>query len=128
MQEHSFIPSLDISREVFWEKATRVARENDADPILVYMHLMLLETGKRKVCVTKEALRDHARVCSVLSRCGEWFDTINSCRDDIAILHYLISSGLREMVRGMSMRNILSISSRVILFTRTVLLSRPAWA
>ena len=102
MQEHSFIPSLDISREVFWEKATRVARENDADPILVYMHLMLLETGKRKVCVTKEALRDHARSVPFFPGVEEWFDTINSCRDDIAIRHYLISSGLREMVRGMS--------------------------
>ena len=41
MQEHDFFPDLNVAPKDFWEESNALAREQEADPILVYMKLML---------------------------------------------------------------------------------------
>jgi len=41
LQECSFIPKMNMTRTEFWNEVKRRTREEDADEILVYMHLML---------------------------------------------------------------------------------------
>ncbi len=41
IQEHSFIPEIGMTREEFWQEVDQRSRHEDADEILVYMHLML---------------------------------------------------------------------------------------
>lgn len=46
LQECSFIPKMNLSREQLWEEVKRRTKEEDADEILVYMHLMLEKAKK----------------------------------------------------------------------------------
>jgi hypothetical protein len=52
LQECSFIPKMNINRDEFWAAVKRRTREEDADEILVYMHLML-EKAKRPASMSR---------------------------------------------------------------------------
>ncbi len=41
MQEHSFIPSVDMTKNDFWDEVKACSKQEDADEILVYMRLMI---------------------------------------------------------------------------------------
>ena len=41
MQEFAFIEAIKENKEQFWKENTELAKTNDADQILTYMHLML---------------------------------------------------------------------------------------
>ena len=101
MQEHLFIPSLETTKDSFWEEVARIAKENNVDHILAYMYLMLRTTAERNIQITKGMLRDYVKDFPLFPGVTTWFDTINTYRDDIAVQHYIVSSGLREMVRGL---------------------------
>ena len=49
MQEYSFIKSIGLSKEEFWGKTQVMAQIQDADPILIYMLLMLNEAQKNNI-------------------------------------------------------------------------------
>ena len=40
MQEYSFLPQLGVDPAEFWAECGRIAREQGADPLITYMHLM----------------------------------------------------------------------------------------
>ena len=100
MQEHSFIPSLGISKDVFWREVTALAKDNDIDNILSYMHLMLCKASDNNKPITKEILRKHAETIPFFPGVTEWFNTINAYNSDVTVQHYIVSSGLREMIHG----------------------------
>jgi len=59
LQECSFIPKMNLTREEFWDEVKTRTRTEDADEILVYMHLMLEKAKENSVEVTKQMLREH---------------------------------------------------------------------
>jgi hypothetical protein len=102
MQEHDFIPQLGLKPGQFWEKAKAVAKEQRADEILAYMRVMLQEAEIRKVSVTRAAFADFGRKVALFQGVEEWFTrTAAFGRDNgLTIRHYIVSSGLREMIEG----------------------------
>ena len=100
MQEHSFIPSLGMKSGEFWEEANKLARENDVGPVLAYMHVMLARSRELGVPVGRDMLRKHAERLPLFPGVDMWFDTVGREHGDIVIEHFIISSGLREMIRG----------------------------
>ena len=102
MQEHSFIPSLGINASTFWEGAKKLARENDMDEILAYMQLMLQKAAVENLPVRKKDFEDYGRRITFFEGVESYFDRINkyALEKGIIIEHYIISSGLREFVRG----------------------------
>ncbi len=101
MQEHGFIPSLGINQDAFWREVEDTAKEGDIDPILVYMHLMIRESAKRNIPITRQTLRGHGENLPLFPGVTEWFDALNAYRPDADVRHYIISSGLREMIHGL---------------------------
>lgn len=101
MQEHSFIPDLGVSKEDFWGEAKKMAREQDMDEILAYMHLML-ERARHKVPITKDSFRKHGQQITFFPGVPEWFARINAYAKSrgVGLHHFIVSSGLREMVEG----------------------------
>ena len=93
-----------MTKEEFWKEVRERAKKEDADEILVYMNLMLrraVRAGKR---FSKEDLKQHGRGAELfpgLER-GEWFEKINAfgLELDLKIKHYILSSGIEEMIRG----------------------------
>ena len=103
MQEYDFIPKLDMKPEEFWMKATKLAKEREADPILTYMGLMLEEAGKRDhVKITKKDFVSHGKNISFFPGVESWFERINNygAAKGFIIEHYIISSGIKEMIEG----------------------------
>ena len=54
LQEQSFIPNIGMSREEFWDEVKTRTRDEDADEILVYMHLMIEKAQEKGVLVSAE--------------------------------------------------------------------------
>lgn len=104
LQECSFIPKINMSRDEFWAEVKARTRREDADEILVYMHLMLEKAKQAGQVVSKEMLRAHgkrARLFKGLAE-GAWFKRMNrfAARYQLDLQHYIVSSGIEEMIRG----------------------------
>ena len=104
IQENSFIPSIDMTREEFWAEVKRLTKQHDADEILIYMQLMLREAHKKKFKVTREALRTHGKSSQLFNGLDDksWFERLNVFAADrgLALEHYILSSGTQEMIEG----------------------------
>lgn len=50
MQEYSFIPSVGMDAETFWQESNEISKKNNMDRILSYMFLMI-KTAKSKMLV-----------------------------------------------------------------------------
>ncbi len=104
MQEHSFLPRLGVEPGDFWARSRRLAEEQDADEILAYMRLMIDLAREAKVPVRREDFLDLGAGLGFFPGVSSWFARINGYAraKGVAIEHYIISSGLREMVEGTS--------------------------
>ena len=105
MQEHSFIPEvLKMDKKDFWCTVKMIAKKENVDEILVYMHQMIKEAKRNKICVTPRDLEDHGKQTNLFSGLedGSWFERINTHgrEHDLIVEHYVISSGVEEMIRG----------------------------
>lgn len=104
LQECSFIPKMNMSRDEFWAEVKRRTKDYDADEILVYMHLMLEKAQEAGHPVTKEMLHLHGRGARLFNGLedGDWFTRMNAFADEqgLELQHYIVSSGIEEMIRG----------------------------
>jgi hypothetical protein len=109
LQECSFIPKMQMSREEFWGEVKRRTRNEDADEILVYMHLMLEKAQEAGEVVTKEMLRAHGSDAKLFQGLdGQlWFKRVNqfAAQHGLYLQHYIISSGIEEMILGCSIQS-----------------------
>lgn len=104
MQEHKFIPELGIGNREFWEEANELSEANDMDGILAYMQLMLDKAKSKGISIKREDFENYGKSIIFFPGVEEFFDRINryAKTKNIVIEHYIISSGLREFVRGTS--------------------------
>lgn len=102
MHEHGFIEKMGLKTKDFWTLSDNLALEQNADSNLAYMHLTL-EYAKR-LGTTKKDFMSYGQTVQYFKGVEEWFNRINifGKKLGIKIEHYLISSGLSEMVEGMS--------------------------
>ena len=104
IQEPSFIPSMNMDHKQFWEEVKETTKREDADEVLVYMHLMLAKASEAGIEVTKEMLRSHGRDAPLFDGLGDfsWFNRVNSFAKDhgLDLQHYIVSSGIEEMICG----------------------------
>src|SRR5690606_16161588 len=40
MQEYAFLPKIGMDAREFWAESNRIAKEQGADPLITYMHLL----------------------------------------------------------------------------------------
>jgi hypothetical protein len=106
MQEYSFLPQLGIDPKDFWTECTRVAKERQADPLITYMHLMYKKAKEKGLVVDRDALVAQGASVELYPGVTEWFDEIGAYvklraeTTGITLRHYLISSGLTEIIEG----------------------------
>ncbi len=104
MQEHSFIPNIGMTPRKFWKLAEQLSKKNEADSVLTYMNLMLEKAREAKVSVQRQDFKNHGKSIRLFNGVDKWFSHINSYGKKLGlkIEHYIISSGLREMIEGTS--------------------------
>ncbi len=102
IQEYNFIPALGIGSAEFWESVKATARAEQADEILSYMGLMLKKARAAEIPVRRQDFADFGRKVALFPGVVGWFDRINEFGklNGIRIEHYVISSGLLEMIEA----------------------------
>ena len=102
MQEYDFIPAVGKSNKEFWTEANTLAEEQDADMVLTYMARMIQEAKSKGLSLRREAFQESGRRVTLYRGVKEWFGRINryGAERGIRILHYINSSGLKEIIEG----------------------------
>ena len=104
MQAQGFIQSVGYDIDKFWEESNRLAQDNDMDQNLAYMYKMS-QKSHGKFFVTKEKLMEYGAKVQLYKGVEEWFERIRGYGYNKGVLveHYIISSGLKEMILGTKM-------------------------
>ena len=104
MQNYAFIPSLGMTPAEFWPVANGFGSANRMDGILAYMYTMISESEKRNMPLTREKLVNMGRDIVLYPGVEDWFRRINAFGEKLGVQveHYVISSGLREIIEGSS--------------------------
>lgn len=102
MQEFDFIPKIGMSSREFWREVNSLAKENNADNILMYMMNMLDKAREAKVSARREEIKCYGDSVKLFPGVTDWFNRINEYGRNrgIKVKHYIISSGIREMIEG----------------------------
>jgi len=102
--QDSFIRSLGMDPDAFWKKTQNFADENMMDPILAYMYVMKDESMKKNLPFNRTILRKFGSSIEFFNGLDTWFDSIGAVASEhnAVIEHYIISSGLKEIIDGTS--------------------------
>ena len=104
MQEYDFIPAVGKSNREFWNEANVLAETQDADPVLTYMARMIQEAQSKGLSLRREAFQISGRNIRYYNGVESWFPRMNAYATErgIKLLHYVNSSGLKEIIEGTS--------------------------
>ena len=104
MQNYAFIPSLGMTPAEFWAEANGFGGRHRMDGILAYMYIMLREAERRNRPFTREDLVEKGRGIELFPGVEDWFRRVNAFGETqgVQVEHYVISSGLREIIEGSS--------------------------
>ena len=104
MQEFSFIPSLGMDSGEFWSFANDLGSREHMDSVLAYMYAMVKLSRDKGVPILRENLVSNGRNVELFSGVESWFDRINifGAENGVQIEHYIISSGMKEIIEGTS--------------------------
>lgn len=102
MQEYTFIPNLGIDADEFWTDANKLREKSKMDQVLTYMYLMLKKTTDNNHNLKKDYLKKMGKDIELFPGVNEWFERINNFGKEhgVIIEHYIISSGLKEIIEG----------------------------
>ena len=110
MQEYTFLPKIGEDPKEFWREANALAKEHGADPLITYMHLMYRKAKARGIRIDREELIALGRDVELYQGVEDWFDAIEEYvriraeSHGVSLRHYLVSSGLKEIIEGTRIR------------------------
>ena len=104
MQAQGYIQSVKREVKEFWEESNALAAENDMDQNLAYMYKMVAE-AEGNLVVSRENLAKFGENIKLFPGVETWFDRIKRYGEEqgVIIEHYIISSGLKEIIEGTSL-------------------------
>jgi len=110
LHEHSLLPAINVTKPEFWAAVKKDAQDHDGDEILSYMRLTLEKAkkgGDHPIAITKEELKKHGQNAKLFRGVAPWFERINdhALARNLQLEHYIISSGLLEMIQGCPIAN-----------------------
>ncbi len=102
MQNYGFIPGLGMSDSEFWSAVGVQTVEHQMDPILSYLYSMVTASKRRGLPLTRAYLNSLGQGIELYPGVDTWFDRVNAYGNsrNIEIEHYVISSGLEEIIEG----------------------------
>ncbi len=102
MQEYDFMKKIGMDCKSFWKKSSELMDETHADGVLAYMRLMVEESIAKNIPFTRQDFREYGKSLPLYDGVDTWFDRINAYgkQNGLTVEHYIISSGLREMILG----------------------------
>lgn len=104
MQEYSFIPKVKMDVRDFWKESNTLAEERKMDRVLAYMYTMIEKAKAARKRIWREDFVALGKDLEFFPGVEEWFPRMQEFGDEMGlkIEHYIISSGLREIIEGSS--------------------------
>lgn len=108
MQEYTVLPEIGIKDgEKFWKQVNEESTRTNGEAIVTYMRLMLEKSKSKRFPVTAQKLKELAKKINYFPGVRTYFERINNYvkerfDKDIELRHYVISSGLKEIISGTS--------------------------
>lgn len=108
MQEYGVLPKIGIDPKTFWAESDAIARAQGADPLIAYMHLMYKKAKAAGVRIDRADLVALGAAVELFPGVTAWFDLMDAyvrgraADPTLAVRHYLVSSGLVEIIEGTS--------------------------
>lgn len=101
MQAQGYIQSVGYDVGEFWAESNELARKNNMDGNLAYM-LKMVEEAEGNFVLNRKALAEYGAKVALFPGVETWFERIREYGDrhGVIVEHYVISSGLREMIEG----------------------------
>ncbi|MCD7747085.1 MAG: haloacid dehalogenase-like hydrolase [Firmicutes bacterium] len=101
MQAQGYIQSVGYSVDDFWKESNELASSNKMDQNLAYMYMMS-NKSRGRFFLKKDTLQELGSKVELFPGVDTWFDRINNYGKlkGVNIEHYIISSGLKEMIEG----------------------------
>ena len=103
MQAQGYIQSVGYDVAQFWKESNELALANDMDSNLAYM-LKIVKEAEGNLILTRKALAEYGSRVKLFPGVEEWFGRIRQYGEEHGVIveHYIISSGLKEMIEGTS--------------------------
>lgn len=107
MQEYSFIPKLEMEPAAFWQEVTALAEREQMDRILSYMYHMIRKAKAKQLPIRHSDFVEAGENVELFPGVQDWFSRINAYGEQLGleIEHYIISSGLKEIIEGTSIKD-----------------------
>ena len=107
MQNYSFIPNLDMTPTEFWSEISNFSKTENMEGILSYLYIMVKKSEEKNKHITREYLQSLGKDVKLYKGVDTWFERINQFgKENGAIIeHYVISSGLKDIIAGTSIAN-----------------------
>jgi len=102
MQAQGYLQAIHYeNQDEFWAETNQIACENEMDTNLAWMYLML-RGARGKEIFRRDMLARYGAGVELYDGVEEWFDRICRYGEErgIAVEHYIVSSGLKEMIEG----------------------------
>ena len=102
MEDYTFIPALGYKPAEFWKKANDFGYNNRMDGLLAYMYTMIEECRTQNIRLDRDFLVRCGHDMQLFPGVQDWFARINAFGESLGVTveHYVISSGLREIIEG----------------------------
>lgn len=106
MQAQGYIQSVGDEVESFWKESNGLAEENEMDQNLAYMYTMI-QKARGRFIFNRKTLMDYGAKVSLFPGVDTWFKRIREYGETKGVIveHYIISSGLKEMIEGTKVAN-----------------------
>ena len=104
MQAQGYIQAVyDGDVKSFWQETNKSAEDNEMDANLAYMFMMVRE-ARGRILLTRKSLEDYGARVKLFEGVDGWFERIREYGREKGVIveHYIISSGLKEMIQGTS--------------------------
>lgn len=104
MQAQGFIQSVGFDIKQFWEESNGLATDNEMDQNLAYMYKMVMES-EGTLIFNRQSMREYGSRVKLFPGVENWFERIRDYGEEKGVIveHYIISSGLKEMIEGTKM-------------------------
>ena len=104
MQAQGYIQSVGYDVDRFWEETNILAHEQGMDSNLAYMYKMVRE-AEGNLVLNRKALMDYGARVRLYPGVETWFERVREYgrAHGVIVEHYIISSGLKEMIEGTRM-------------------------
>lgn len=102
MQAQGYLQAIKYEcQDEFWKETNELARANCMDSNLAWMYLML-KGARGKEIFRREMLARYGSQVELYDGVCDWFDRICRYGEErgITVEHYILSSGLKEMIEG----------------------------